>query len=132
MVEHEQIKTQEPIPEEAAILLAAVPDEETAAAEGGEPPSPEIPTADLVRPLVQLVCGTVAPAWKISKGEQDTLTDAYAAVIDKYFPGGLSMGPEVGALLVTAAIIGPRLGQPMREEEPKTMPERGADETPHG
>ena len=79
-----------------------------------------IPTAELVAPLVGLLCATVAPAWNISPEEQQQLSGAYAAVIDKYFPDGVPLGPEVGAVMVTAAIVMPRLGQPLKVEKEAT------------
>ena len=119
----------DPIPEEAAAIMGEVEtvDPELAAAEGEQQIGPEIQTKELLAPLVSLVCMAVVPAWEISQEEQGALTDSYAAVVDKYFPGGVSMGPELGALLVTAAIIAPRLGRPMKaaEPDPEPMPERG-------
>ena len=121
----------DPIPEEAAAILGEVEtDDPTAtAAEGEQQIGPQVPTKELVAPLVSLVCMAVVPAWEISQDEQGALADSYAAVIDKYFPEGISMGPELGALLVTAAIIAPRLGRPMKaaEPDPEPMPERGQD-----
>ena len=121
----------DPIPEEAAAILGEVEtDDPTAtAAEGEQQGAPQVPTKELVTPLVSLVCMAVVPAWEISQDEQSALADSYAAVIDKYFPGGISMGPEMGAALVTAAIIAPRLGRPMKAEdpEPEPMQERGQD-----
>lgn len=114
--------TPEQIPEEAKALLDSVEVGEQAA-----PPAeqqPRIPTAALIAPLVALFCNVVAPAWAINDAEQKTLADAYAAVVDKYFPDGVPMGPEVGALMVTAAVIMPRIGRPMKEPEP----EKRADE----
>lgn len=55
----------------------------------------------------------VAPNWEVSEAETQQLAGAYAGVLDKYFPGGMeSFGVEVGAALVTAAIIAPRIGKP--------------------
>ena len=128
VTQDEELMHIEPIPEEARALLAGIPDtEEPAAAE--EPPAPTIPTKDLIAPLVALVCSAAVPAWEITTAEQDTLAESYAAVVDKYFPAGISMGPEVGALLVTAAIIVPRLGTPAR---PESAPDTAADEQEGG
>ncbi|MBL1277456.1 MAG: hypothetical protein COB30_015350 [Ectothiorhodospiraceae bacterium] len=122
-------KTPEILPEQAADLAGL----ELLADDMGEPgipgsepePVPEppaIPTKDLINPLVSLVCGSLAPAWEITEGEQSQLAEAYAAVVDKYFPDGLPMGPEIGALMITAAIVLPRLGKPM-QVEPEPEPE---------
>lgn len=89
-----------------------------------EQPPQNIPTAQIVAPLVDMLFSLFAPSWDVSKGEKETLSDAYAAVIDKYFPGGVALGPELGAVLVTAAIIMPRMNTP-RKPEPKPEPGPG-------
>lgn len=116
-------KTQDILPEQAADLAGLellADDMGEPGIPGAEPESvpepPAIPTKDLVIPLVSLVCGSLAPAWEITEGEQGQLAEAYAAVVDKYFPDGLHMGPEIGALMITAAIVLPRLGKPMQVE----------------
>jgi len=92
----------------------------TAAAPAGPDAVPDLPTRDAVAlflgPLFQLL----APAWAIQPAEVDALADAYAPVIDKYFPGG--MGVEGGALLVTAAVLAPRLGTPRKLPEKSDPP----------
>jgi len=80
-------------------------------------PAPNIPTTELLKPVIGLVCASIAPAWGVSPEEQETLCDAYAGVIDKYFPDGVPMGPEVAALLVTASVVMPRLGKPLKIEQ---------------
>lgn len=107
------------IPDEAKALIDSVEiGEEKATAAPAAQQVPSIPTAALIAPLVALFCNVVAPAWGINDTEQKTLADAYAAVVDKYFPDGVPMGPEVGALMVTAAVFMPRIGKPMKEPEP--------------
>lgn len=84
-------------------------------------PSPEIPTTDLIAPLVALACGVFCPAWEIGAEEQGALTQSYADVLDKYFPEGAgAFGVELSALLITAAIITPRFKQPRQHEEKPT------------
>lgn len=80
-----------------------------------------IPTKELLSPAVALLCAVAVPNWEISQPEQDALCDCYAALIDKYFPDGLNIGPEMAAIGVTAAIVVPRLGQPRQlpVDEPK-------------
>lgn len=130
MTEYAHVETT-PQPEQAADLAGL----ESIAAELGGPElpgaeleaeqaGPSIPTADLIAPLVTLFCASVAPAWAITSAEQSQLCESYAAVVDKYFPDGVPMGPEVGAVLVTAAVVMPRLGQPLKPE-PKKEPEGG-------
>lgn len=125
MTDQPHVETTPELSQEQAAELAEM---ENAAAElgpelpglGPEPEPPQqIPTAELVQPLVSLLCVTVAPAWEITAAEQEQLAGAYADVIDKYFPDGVPMGPEVGAIMVTAAIVMPRLGRPMKEPEPE-------------
>lgn len=59
----------------------------------------------------------LAPAWKIKVQECDMLAECYTALLDKYFPGGMAMGPELTAAAVTLAIFAPRWGKPRVIEE---------------
>ena len=55
----------------------------------------------------------LAPNWKVTEGAIDALSESYARLIYKYIPTGLSdFGPELGAVLTTAAIIVPLAGVP--------------------
>lgn len=64
--------------------------------------------------------GIVAPNWNVTEAESKELAKAYAGVLDKYFPGGMqSFGVEVGAALVTVAVIAPRIGKPRLPVEPR-------------
>lgn len=103
------------IPEEAAALLDTIG--EPAHVPEAQAPAPAIPTQELIAPIVAMVCAVVVPAWEITQAEQEQLSGAYAAVVDKYFPEGLPMGPELGALLVTAAVVMPRLGKPTKHAQ---------------
>lgn len=108
----------QPSPEQSADLAAL----ERAAGEQqpqapAQPEAPVIPTAQLVAPVVALICARFVPLWQITPAEQQQLAEAYGAVVDKYFPGGIRAGPELTALIVTAAVFGPRLGTPARLED---------------
>lgn len=71
---------------------------------------------ELVMPVVALGCNLLAPAWEIQPEEVDALSSAYGELLDKYFPEGAgAFGVELSALLVTGAIIAPRLGKPRKE-----------------
>lgn len=105
-------------------LAAAADAEEPAEGEfipGQEPePEPEQQhsTAEVLAPLLQITFGIVAsrrgPHWALSDGEAKEAGEAYGAVMDKYFPE-VSMGPEVTAVMVTLAIVGPRVMQDKHE-----------------
>ncbi len=59
------------------------------------------------------------PAWNIQPEETKQLSAAYAAIIEKYFPGGVSrFGVEINAVLITAVIFAPRAKMP-RKVKPK-------------
>lgn len=77
--------------------------------------------------LVQLMgmgFGIITPNWKVSDKEVDMLSEAYAAVLYKYFPTGMTaFGAELGAGLVTAAIIVPRMSMPRVEKQSETASE---------
>jgi len=85
--------------------------------------TPEIPTAKLVEGILGPAFMIIAPNWKVSDSEISQLSAAYGAVLDKYFPDGLGQfGVEIGAALITAAVIVPRLKIP-----PKAEPKKPAD-----
>lgn len=82
--------------------------------------------------IVQLLIPTfqlMAPAWNVQESEIDALGEAYAAVLSKYCPEGLSRwGPELTAGLTTVAVFGPRMraGLPRKVlEKPAEKPEQG-------
>lgn len=65
----------------------------------------------------------VTPNWNVQKQEVEALAGSYAPVLAKYFPDVNGFGPEVGALLCTAAVFGPRLSIPRKaEEKPESAP----------
>lgn len=81
--------------------------------------------------LIQLLTPTfqlMAPAWNVQQEEINALGDAYAAVLSKYCPDGLSnWGPEITAGLTTVAIFGPRMraGLPRKvKEKPPENPDK--------
>ncbi|MPY23914.1 hypothetical protein [Shewanella sp. YLB-07] len=98
---------------------------------GGTAPEPEIPTSELIAPIIGLACNFICPAWEIAAEEQGALAQSYADVIDKYFPGGAgTFGIELSALLITGAIIAPRLKKPRKHEDKPTkeLSEQTAEE----
>lgn len=92
-------------------------------------------TAEMLFPLVAFGCDLACPNYQIQKAEKQALAESYGDLIDKYFPEGIgAWGVELNALLVTAAIFGPRVakGIPAREPAPAPKQETGeavADES---
>jgi hypothetical protein len=77
-------------------------------------------TKQLISPIVSMACDLLAPNWGIQQTEKDVLCESYAEVIDKYFPSGLeNFGVELNALLITAAIFGPRISLPRHALQPE-------------
>lgn len=76
----------------------------------------------------------LAPNWKVAPEEVEQLTEAYTALLNKYCPDGLGQyGVEISALMMTFAIVAPRLGTPRtapkpKEEEREQVPEVLSDE----
>lgn len=106
------------IPPEAAIDLDAMQaelgmqDTAAATAEANDPAKLEALklTKDMLLPAVMMIAHTAAPNWALTEMECDALAESYAAVIIKYFPDGpKSFGPELNALIITGAIVAPRL-----------------------
>ncbi|PLA73514.1 hypothetical protein CYQ88_10855 [Hydrogenovibrio sp. SC-1] len=74
---------------------------------------PEIPTKELIQPIVNFATAVMAPNWEIQAEENEMLADAYSSLLDKYFPNAMgNFGVELNALLITAAVLTPRLGKP--------------------
>ena len=73
--------------------------------------------------------GIVAPNWNVQKSEVDALSDAYAPLLDKYFPDISLMGAEIAAVLTTAAIIVPRLGMDRKIEDRDEVPSEAPAKT---
>ncbi len=114
-----------------------------------EPEGPAFTTADILEPLLRISFGLVATRkgkhWELSGPESKEAAQAYGAVIDHYFPD-VTGGPVVSALLVTGAILGPRVAQDKaiqarakqeaakreRKAEQGNGVERGADDAPAG
>ena len=95
--------------EAAALDTAAAP------MGGGSPgdvaPAPNVYTSELLRPLLRASFDILAPKWAVTDEESVALAEAYAAVLDKYFPDGIAgrWAAELNALILTVAILGPRL-----------------------
>ncbi|MCW8917476.1 MAG: hypothetical protein OQL08_01465 [Gammaproteobacteria bacterium] len=90
------------------------------------PPGPS--TAEVLGQVIGPACAILAPGWQIQPEEVEQLSISYAAVVDKYWPGGVNLGPEISAALITVAIFGPRLGMPRRLPPPQ--PDKKQQERP--
>lgn len=93
-------------------------------------------TAEVIAPLIGFGCDIGCPNWQIQKEEKKALAEGYGELIDKYYPDGISAwGVELNALLMTAAIFGPRVakGMPARvkpkAEEATDEKETATDES---
>lgn len=102
----------------------------------GEEVAPdESSTAELLAPALFTTFKLAAPNWKITMEESETLADAWAPVIDKYFPSaGGEPSPELAAIMATSMVLLPRLGTPMRkpDEEMAASPIGPNDTAPAG
>lgn len=90
-------------------------------------------TAQAVAPLDEEMRGLVggvlgmgfsvlAPNWQVQQEEVEQLTEAYTALLCKYCPDGLGeYGVEISAVMITFAVVAPRLGKP--RNIPETTPE---------
>lgn len=73
----------------------------------------DLGTAAIVAELLTVGFPVFAPAWNVQANEIDLLAGAWAPVIDKYIPDlSRFIGVEVQALVVTFAVLGPRLTRP--------------------
>lgn len=76
--------------------------------------------AALVVGLGAPVAQILAPNWQIQRAELEALGNAWAPILQQYFPDGPgSMGPWPGAILCTAMVVGPRIGVPRHLPKPE-------------
>lgn len=82
---------------------------------------PDIETAELLAPVIQITADIFAPNWEINEDECEQLATVYGALIDKYLPDNpaTKYGLEISALITTAMIFGARKGKPLTKEKPK-------------
>ena len=72
----------------------------------------------LVGGVLGMGFAVLAPNWEVKPEEVEQLTEAYTALICKYFPDGLGeYGVEISAVMMTFAVVAPRIGKP--RERPK-------------
>lgn len=94
--------------DEIAAEYEEQPEEGTELAE-----APEIPTHEILLPVITLATAMACPNWQITEDENRMLAESYAAILDKYFPNAAgNFGVEINALLITGAVFMPRLGKP--------------------
>ena len=112
-------------PDELDALAVEVAADAPTPAPTDAPPEPPMPTSQLLQPALRLVFDKVAPAWKVSDAEVQSLADVYGALVDKYFPGGVMnrWGLELSALMLTFAVLGPRWGTPTHEAKKEASAE---------
>lgn len=107
----------------------AAPDPEPTAGEYIPQEEPSICSADMLKPIMQMLGDTLAPAWQIQQSEYENLAGAYGGILDKYFPDGPNswfekFGPEITAVTVTATFYmchkdQDRMGRTQPPEEEK-------------
>jgi len=116
-----EIKNDEPMTGEYLQMANEV---ESEAPVNDDKQEPEVPTSELIAPIVAMCAGVLVPNWNLKNEEIQGLSESYGLVIDKYFPAAASsLGVELNALLMTAAIVLPRLGTPRKKPEPNKKPE---------
>lgn len=115
--------------EAAALDAKALPpplDDSTAGQEQEQ--AAAVSTADMLLPIISVTFDMLCPAWKVTADEKKALAEAYAGVLDKYFPDGLPLGVEINALLISVMVFGPRMGKPPRHIDAEST--RVPDEKP--
>lgn len=96
----------------------------------GNEPEIEASTAEILNGLLGAGFQILAPNWQVSPQETEQLSQAYGAVVDKYFPDtGLGdFGAEITAVMLTLAIVGPRRSIPRTPEIAKKLAEEKAEQ----
>lgn len=94
-----------------------------------EPAGPHaVSNAEALAALLGVTFKFFTPAWNVSDDECAMLGQAYADVIEKYFPE-FNIGPIGTALVVSGIVFGPRLGQPTHPPKPSTEAPTDAEAT---
>jgi hypothetical protein len=84
-------------------------------------------TQEILQPVLSMGFGILAPNWQVQPEEVEQLSEVYAALLDKYFPDGMGdYGVEITAVMVTGAIVLPRLKTPRKVEQKKEEVEADA------
>lgn len=92
----------------------------------GQPEIIEPDTKDVLAPVLQMGFAVLAPNWQVSQPEIDQLAEVYSGLLDKYLPNGIgSYGLEVSAVMVTAAVVLPRLNTPRKDLVDQPKPDSG-------
>lgn len=79
---------------------------------------PGISTAKQLEPLLGMTFKMLAPNWRVQPEEVEVLAESYGSCIDYYYPEiQEGLPPWLTPLIVTAAIVGPRLNIPRNVEE---------------
>lgn len=118
---------------EAEIIGDIQQDEAAAGAVALEQPIDE-ELRGLVGGVLNMGFIVLAPNWQVAPEEVEKLTEAYTALLNKYCPDGLGeYGVEISAVMMTFAIVAPRLGTPRtapkpKEEEREQVPDVLSDE----
>jgi len=67
----------------------------------------------LVAGVLGMGFAVLAPNWQVQQQEVEQLTEAYTALLSKYCPDGLGgYGVEIAAIMMTFAVVAPRLSTP--------------------
>jgi hypothetical protein len=75
-------------------------------------------TSEILKPVLSMAFGILAPNWNVTETETDQLAESYGLLVDKYFPDGVgNYGLEINAFMITGAVLLPRLKTPRKVEE---------------
>jgi len=104
-----------------AELLGDIKQDEAAAGvyvEDAQPIDEEL--KGLVGGVLNMGFIVLAPNWQVAPEEVEQLTEAYTALLSKYCPDGLGeYGVEISAVMMTFAVVAPRIGTPRTAPPPK-------------
>lgn len=80
--------------------------------------SEQVSTEEVLFPIVCMAFDVMVPHWKVKEKEKKALSEAYGALLDKYFPNSTEyLGVEITALMVTGMICMPRIIEGRQEKE---------------
>lgn len=101
-----------------AVINEANENEVSSSGESVTNSEPQFSTGEQLQPVLGMAFKVLAPNWNVQAEEVEVLAQSYGECIDYYYPDiQEGLPPWLTPLIVTAAIIGPRVNMPRKDEK---------------
>ena len=104
----EAVPIMPPVDEQVTLQTATAPTQNESIIRGRELVNLGL---DMINPVLASRADFNWRKWATTETEVKMLSEAWGAVLDKYFPNGLDMGEWLGAIIATSAVALPRIQQ---------------------